>query len=131
MSLAAASLFEDLLGCPVEITEVIGQEDTGKESRGTGSAPHSERYLVVEPEVESRGKNAADGKDIHVGGQDEIVLELRTEVGIAARGVNAKVLGNSGVDGEVKPHGEADGVEAGTEIGGGRRKAEVQGPALG
>jgi hypothetical protein len=29
MALAAARLLEDLLGRPVEITEVIGQKDTG------------------------------------------------------------------------------------------------------
>jgi len=73
MTLTAAGLLEDLLRCPVEITEVISQENTGKQSGGTGSAAHAKGNLVVELKVERRRENAADGENIHVGGEDEIV----------------------------------------------------------
>src|SRR4030088_1146227 len=131
MALAAARLFEDLPGRPVEITEVIGQKDTRKESGGAGSAAHAEGYFVVELEVESRSKNAANREDIHVGDKDEIVFEVRAEVGIAASRIDVEVLGSRGVNGEVKPHGKAKGVEACTEVCGGRWQTEVQGLALG
>jgi hypothetical protein len=85
----------------------------------------------VELEVESWGKNAADSEDIHVGSEDEIVLEICTEIRIAAGGVDVELPGSSGVDGEVESHGKADGVEARTEIGRGRWEADVQGLALG
>jgi hypothetical protein len=131
MALAPASLLEDLLGRPAEITEVIGQKDTRKESRSAGPATHSKGYFVVDSEVESRGKNAADCKDIHVGGENEIAFELRAEVGVAAGGVDVEVFGNRRVNREIESHGKTDRVETGAKVGRGRREAEMQGPGLG
>ena len=72
----------------------------------------------------------AVGQDVEVGGEDEVVFEPRAEFGVAAGGVDAEVLGGGGVDGEVERHGEAEGVEAGAEVGGGRGQAEVERLAL-
>ena len=54
-----------------------------------------------------------------VGGDDEVAFEAGAEGGVAAGGFDVEVLGGDGVDGEVERHGEAEGVEAGAEVGGG------------
>ena len=77
MAFAAAGLFEDLLGGPVEVAEVIGEQDAGEESGGAGSAAHAEGDLVVELEVKARGEDAGVGQDVDVGGEDEVVFEAR------------------------------------------------------
>ena len=60
MALAAAGFFEDLPRGQVQITEVIGEKDTRKKSGRARSAPHPERYFVIQRKVESRSKNAAN-----------------------------------------------------------------------
>ena len=110
---------------------MVGQQDTGEESGGTGSAAHAERDFVVELEVKTRGQDAGVGQHVHVGGEDEVVFEAGAEVGVAAGGVDVEVLRDGGVDGEVEGHGQTEGVEAGAEVGGGRGQAEVKRFGLG
>ncbi len=63
-------------------------------------------------------------RDIHVGGKDEIVFDAGAESSVAAGGVDFEALGGGGVDGEVEGHGQAEGVEAGTEVRGRWRGGE-------
>ncbi len=58
--------------------------------------------------------------------EDEVVFERGAEVGVAAGGFDVEGFGGGGVDGEVEGHGEAEGVEAGAEVGGGGGEAEVE-----
>jgi hypothetical protein len=130
VTFAAAGLFEYLLIGPVEITEVVGEQNAGKESGSTGAATHAKRDFVVELKMEAGSENANIGEDVNVGREDEVVFELRAKSCIAAGGVNVEVLSRNGVDGEVEGHGETESVEARTEIGGGRGEAEAEGLAL-
>ncbi len=50
MAFAAAGFFEDLLAGPVEIAEVVGEEDSGEQGGGAGSAAHAEGDFVVDLE---------------------------------------------------------------------------------
>src|SRR5437660_4340873 len=99
MALAAAGFFEDLPRGQVQITEVIGEKDTRKKSGRARSAPHPERYFVIQRKVKSRSENAANSKHVEIGGKNEIVFQLRAKVGVAARGVDAEILSNRSVDG--------------------------------
>jgi hypothetical protein len=131
MTFAAAGLFKYLLGRQVEAAEVISEKDAGKERRSAGTATHTEGNLVVEFQVESRGEDAGVGKDVDIGGEDEVVVEAGAKIGVTSGRVDVEVLGRSSVDSEIEGHGETEGVEAGAEVGGGCRKAEVEWPCRG
>jgi hypothetical protein len=109
MAFAAAGLFEDLLGRPVQLAEVVGEEDSGKERSCAGAAAHAQGDLVVELEMEARGEAAGGDENIDVGSEDEVVVEVGGEFGVAARGVDVEgtSLRDLGVDGEIESHGKA------------------------
>jgi hypothetical protein len=115
----AAGFFENLLGRPVELAEVAGEEDSREEGGCAGATAHAERNLVVEREVEARGEAAGVGKDIDIGGEDEIVVDGGAELGVAAGGIDVEGAsgGYGGVDGQIEGHGKAERVKAGAEVG--------------
>src|ERR1700678_1201885 len=99
MPFPATSFFEDLLGGPVEIAEVIGEENARQECGGAGAAAHPQRYLIVDLQVKTGGGDAGVGGDIRVRGENEVSLELGAEVSAPAGGVDAEVFRDGGVDG--------------------------------
>ena len=117
MPFPATGFFEDLLGGPVEIAEVIGEENARQECGGAGAASHPQRYLIVDLQVKTGGEDAEVGEDIHVRGKDEVAFERGAEVGVAPSGVDAEVLRDGSIDGEVEGHRETEGIEAGAEVG--------------
>lgn len=117
MPLPATGFFEDLLGGPIEVAEVVSHEDSSQESGGARAAAHPQRYLIVKLKVKARGEDAEVGEDIHVRGKDEVAFERGAEVGVAPSGVDAEVLRDGSIDGEVEGHRETEGIEAGAEVG--------------
>ncbi len=105
---------------------MIRQKDSGYQRSGRGAATHSQGNLIVEFQVESAGEDSGVGQDIEVGGEDEVVVEARTEIGVAAGGVDVELPCGGRVDGEVERHRETEGVKARAEVGGGRGKTEVK-----
>jgi hypothetical protein len=117
MALAATGLFEDLLGGPVEMAEVICKQNPCKKRRSAGATAHPKRNFVTKLQVKTRGQNAGVGEDIDVSGKDQIALDLATKGCIPTAGVDVEILSSGGVDGEVEGHREADRVKAGTKVG--------------
>jgi hypothetical protein len=130
VTFAAAGLFKYLLGGPVEIAEVVGEQNCGEESGSAGAAAHAEGDLIVKLEMKTGSENANVGEDVDVGGEDQVIFELRAEIGVATASVDVEILSGGGVDGEVEGHRETDRVEARAEIGRGRRQAELKGLVL-
>jgi hypothetical protein len=75
MTFAVAGFFEDLLAGPVEISEVIGEQNAGEKGGSAGATAHSERDFVVQKEVEWLDRPVVLPENAGVGSEDEVAFE--------------------------------------------------------
>ena len=122
VALAAACLEANLFVREIESSEMVCEEDASEECGGGGAATHAQGDFVFDSEMEG----GAGGGKVSVGIEDEVVLEGRDEVGVATGGFDGGLGALGCVHIEIEGHGEAEGVEAGAEVGGGGGDFEVK-----
>ena len=109
---------------------MVGEEDAGEERGGRLEPQPMPRGISLWSLRLSVGAaSALAAEHVAVGLEDEVVGECEPQSS-ALRPVASiwEVVGRRfGFDGEVERHGEAEGVEAGAEVGGGGGEPEADG----
>src|SRR5215469_15235743 len=105
---------------------MIGERDAG-ETRGSGrSAAFADRNVVVYFEGEGFRRFFVRAHDLAVGGQDEMILDLSANGGVAAGGDNGVGPGNTRFESKMNVESERGCIEGRSEIGRGGRKRDAK-----
>ena len=126
MALTTAGLCDEVGVRELEAAEVAGQSYTRQQRGGAGAAPHAQRNLVMDRQVQRNDGSPGTVQHIGVGIHDEVVLEHSAEFGVATRSGDRKGRSGVGLDGEVHGDSETHSIKAGAEVGGGRGQRQAQ-----
>src|SRR5580700_4271418 len=117
MALDPGRFIQDPMRLPVQAQQMIGDDDTGGESRGARSQPLAERNVVVDFERDGRQDVPDIGGYRQRSPPDQIVFASRNLRGIAATHANREALRALEPAGQIDSERQTEAIESGTEIG--------------
>src|ERR1700683_4772935 len=126
MLLAPRCLADDLRVGPAHSTEVIGQSNPRQPRRSRGAAALSDRNVVSDTQRKRNDFRGTSLQDLAVGRENQMILQVLTDLRIAPGGANGKVACRPGIDRDVEVHRQSGRVEGRPQIGRSCRESQMQ-----